>query len=240
MMADSERDEVYSRAMVIMAHPDDAEWTCAATMAKLCAEGWEVVLVLCTDGSKGSDDPDMTAERLAKIREAEQRESARILGLKDVVFLGYPDSYLEPTLQLRKDLAREIRRHRPDVVITEPPTRDIDSRYYGSHPDHLATGEATLAAVFPTARDRLTFPELLDEGLPPHKVREVWIVGGLTGSDHFIDVDGYMQTALAALKAHKSQVSAEDADQYFPIGRAETAAKVGLKYAEAFMTLKYH
>ena len=85
------------------------EWTCAATLAKLCAEGWEVVLVLCTDGSKGSDDPEMTAERLAQIRADEQRESARILGLKEVVFLGYPDSYLEPTLQLRKDIAREIR-----------------------------------------------------------------------------------------------------------------------------------
>ena len=239
-MADSEKNEPYSRAMVIMAHPDDAEWTCAATVAKLCAEGWEVVFLLCTDGSKGSDDPAMTAEKLARIREAEQRESARILGLKDVVFLGYPDSYLEPTLQLRKDIAREIRRYRPQVVITEPPTRDIDSRYYGSHPDHLATGEATLAAVFPTARDRLTFPELLDEGLQPHKVREVWIVGGLEGSDHFVDVADHMATAIAALKAHKSQVDPADADQYFPQGRAATAAKVGLKYAEAFKTIKYY
>ena len=239
-MADSEREKPYSRAMVIMAHPDDAEWTCAATMAKLSAEGWEVVLVLCTDGSKGSDDPDMTTERLAKIRAEEQRESGRVLGLKHVVFLGYPDSYLEPTLQLRKDLAREIRRYRPHVVITEPPTRDIDSRYYGSHPDHLATGEAALAAVFPTARDRLTFPELLEEGLQPHKVREVWIVGGLEGSDYFVDVDGYMDTAIAALKAHKSQVDSEDAEKYFPMGRAATAAKVGLKYAEAFKTIKYY
>ena len=133
-MADSEREEPYSRAMVVMAHADDMEWTCAATLSKFCAEGWEVVLVLCTDGSKGSDDLEMTSERLAEIRAEEQEESARVLGLKDVVFLGYPDSYLEPTLQLRKDIAREIRRHRPDIVITEPPTRDIDSRYYGSHP----------------------------------------------------------------------------------------------------------
>ena len=239
-MPDSERDETYSRAMVVMAHADDAEWTCAATMAKMCTEGWDVVLVLCTDGSKGSDDPEMTSERLAKIRAEEQRESGRVLGLKDVVFLDYPDSYLEPTLQLRRDLAREIRRHRPDVVITEPSTRDIDSRYYGSHPDHLATGEAALAAVFPTARDRLTFPELLEEGFEPHKVREVWIVGGMEGSDHFIDVDGYIDIAIEALKAHKSQVSPEDADKYFPMGREATAAKVGLKYAEAFKTIKYY
>ena len=239
-MADSDREGTYSRAMVIMAHADDMEWTCAATLAKFCAEGWEVVLVLCTDGSKGSDDPEMTAERLAKIRADEQKQSAHILGLKDVVFLGYPDSYLEPTLQLRRDLAREIRRYRPDIVITEPPTRDIDSRYYGSHPDHLATGEAALAAVFPTARDRLTFPELLEEGLEPHKVMEVWIVGGLEGSDRFVDVADYMETAVEALKAHRSQVSPESAEKYFPMGRADTAAKVGLKYAEAFKTIKYH
>lgn len=239
-MADVEIEKSFSRAMVIMAHADDAEWTCAATMAKLVDENWEVVLVLCTDGSKGSDDPEMTSERLAAIRAEEQRESARILGLKDVVFLGYPDSYLESTLALRRDIAREIRRHRPEVVITEPPTRDIDSRYYGSHPDHLATGEATLAAVFPTARDRLTFPELLEEGLEPHKVRVVWIVGGLEGSDHYVDVDGYMETAMNALKAHKSQVSPESVDRYFPQGRAATAAKVGLKFAEAFKTISYY
>jgi len=235
-MADQEQP--FQRGMVIMAHPDDAEWTCSATVAKWCAEGWEVVYVLCTDGSKGSDDPEMTSEQLVKIREEEQREAGRVLGLKDVVFLGYPDSHLEPTMELRKDLAREIRRHRPDVVITENPVRGVNDHVYAGHPDHLAAGEATLSAVFPTARDRLTFPELLDEGLEPHKVKEIWIAGGGEGSDMFVDVADHMATAIKALKAHRSQVSEKAADKYFPQGRAETAKKVGWEYAEAFRRIK--
>ena len=235
-MADQEQP--FQRGMVIMAHPDDAEWTCSATVAKWCAEGWEVVYVLCTDGSKGSDDPEMTSKQLVKIREEEQREAGRVLGLKDVIFLGYPDSHLEPTMELRKDLAREIRRHRPDVVITENPVRGVNDHVYAGHPDHLAAGEATLSAVFPTARDRLTFPELLDEGLEPHKVKEIWIAGGGEGSDMFVDVADHMATAIKALKAHRSQVSEKAADKYFPQGRAETAKKVGWEYAEAFRRIK--
>ena len=234
----SERSESYGRGMVIVAHPDDAEWMCAGTVAKWCAEGWEVVYVLCTDGSKGSSDPQMISEKLVEIRQEEQREAARLLGVKEVVFLGYPDAHLEPTMALRKDLAREIRRHRPDVVIAESPVRRPMDDFYISHPDHLAAGEATMAAVFPTARDRLTFPEMLEEGLEPHKVSEVWIGGGEQGSDHFVDVADHMETAIAALKAHRSQLSEEDADKYFPLGREETAKKVGLRYAEAFKAIK--
>ena len=234
----SEQPEPYCRGMVIVAHPDDAEWMCAGTVAKWCAEGWEVVYVMCTDGSKGSSDPEVTSDQLIAIREAEQRNACRVLGVKDVVFLGYPDAHLEATMALRKDLAREIRRHRPDVVIVESPVRRPMSDFYISHPDHLAAGEAALAAVFPTARDRLTFPDLLDEGLEPHKVKEVWIGGGEEGSDHFVDVASHMPTAIAALKAHESQLTKEEADKHFPQGREETAKKVGLLYAEGFKAIK--
>ena len=145
--------EPFHSAMVIMAHPDDAEWTCSGTVAKWCAEGWDVVYVLCTDGSKGSSDPNMTSEDLVKIREEEQRRAGEVLGLKDVVFLGYPDAYLEPSLQLRKDIAREIRRHKPDVVVTGSPTRDVERGYYVSHPDHLEAGELSLIHISePTRR----------------------------------------------------------------------------------------
>ena len=119
-------------------------------------------------------------------------------------------------------------------MITESPIRGSGDHVYAGHPDHLAAGEATLSAVFPTARDRLTFPELLDEGLKPHKVKEVWIAGGGEGSDMFIDVTDHMATAIKALKPHRSQVSQESADKYFPMGRADTAKKVGWQYAEAF------
>ena len=236
-MADTQ--EPFRRGMVIMAHPDDAEWTCSGTVAKWCAEGWEVVYVLCTDGSKGSSDPEMTSEQLIKIREREQRDAGKVLGLQDVVFLGYPDAYLEPTLELRKDIAREIRRYKPDVVITGSPARDVERGYYVSHPDHLAAGEAALSAIFPTARDRLTFPELLEEGLEPHKVREVWIAGGGDNADNYVDVEAYMDTAIKALKAHVSQVDQENADEWFQQGRIRTGAKIGMAYAEGFKRIPF-
>ena len=232
------RPDSARRAMVVVAHPDDAEWMCAGTVAKWCAEGWSVVYVLCTDGSKGSSDPAITGEELVQLREAEQREAARVLGVEQVVFLGHPDAYLEPTLELRKELAREIRRHRPEILVTESPVRNLTDRFYLAHPDHLAAGEAAMAAVFPTARDHLTFPELLEEGLEPHKVKEVWIGGGEEGSDMFIDVTDHMDIALEALKAHCSQVSDEEANEWFPLGRIETARKVGFQYAEAFKVIR--
>ena len=235
-MADTE--EPFRRGMVIMAHPDDAEWTCSGTVAKWCAEGWEVVYVLCTDGSKGSSDPEMTSEQLVKIREKEQRDAGEVLGLRDVVFLGYPDAYLEPTLELRKDIAREIRRYKPDVVITGSPARDVERGYYVSHPDHLAAGEAALAAIFPTARDRLTFPELLEEGLEPHEVREVWIAVG-DNADNYVDVEAYMEIAIKALKAHVSQVDPENAGEWFQQGRIRTGAKIGMAYAEGFKRIPF-
>ncbi|MCH8297971.1 MAG: PIG-L family deacetylase [Chloroflexi bacterium] len=230
----AENEEPFRRGMVVMAHPDDAEWGCAGTVAKWCAEGWDVVYVLCTDGSKGSSDPDMTGERLVKIREKEQREAGKVLGLQEVVFLGYPDSYLEPTLELRRDIAREIRRYKPDVVIVGSPSRDTEAGYYVGHPDHFAAGEAALCAVFPTARDRMTFPELLEEGLEPHKVREVWVAGGGDNSDQFVDVEAHMDTAIKALKAHKTQVDQENAGDWFRQGRIDTGKKVGMAYAEGF------
>jgi len=177
MASENGTKDDFKRAMVVVAHPDDAEYGCSGSVAKWCRLGWDVVYVLCTDGSKGSEDREISAGQLIEIRAREQREAGKTLGLKDVVFLGYPDGYLEPTLELRKDISREIRRWKPDVLITTNPTRDLSSSTYIGHPDHFAAGEAALSAVFPSARDHLTFPELLaDEGLETHKVREVWVM----------------------------------------------------------------
>ena len=224
----------YQRAMVVVAHPDDAEWGCAGTVAKWCAEGWEVVYVLCTDGSKGSEDPEMTSGRLVEIRKQEQLNAGKVLGLKDIVFLGYEDSMLEPTLELRRDIAREIRRHRPDVLICINPVRSVDGEGYLGHPDHFASGEAALSAVFPSSRDRLTFTELLREGLEPHKVKEVWMMFHGDTADKFVDVSAYMDTAVDALKQHQTQVSEEDAEVGMRQWRNSTGQKVGFEFAEAF------
>ena len=230
-MADGEQP--YRRGMVVVAHADDAEWTCSGTVAKWCAEGWEVVYVICTDGSKGSGDPEMTRERLVEIREREQRDAGNVLGLRDVVFLGYEDAMLEPTLELRRDISREIRRYKPDVLICESPVRRLNHDGYLGHPDHHAAGEAALSAVYPTARDRLTFPELLEEGLEPHNVREVWL-SDHQDADNYVDVTGYMDVAVEALKQHRTQVTEEDADTYLKQWRSRIAEKVGFQYAEAY------
>ena len=227
-------NEDFNRAMVVVAHADDAEWGCAGTVARLCAEGWDVAYVICTDGSKGSDDPNMTVEKMVKMRETEQRDAARILGLSEVFFLGHPDAYLVSNLELRKDISRAIRTHRPDVLICMNPVRNLDGNGYIDHPDHFASGDAAMGAVYPAARDRLTFPELLnDEGLEPHKVREVWVMGR-TEPDHVVDVTDHIETAVAALRAHRSQVNQESADRHLKEWRRRDGKRIDVEYAEVF------
>lgn len=231
----------YKRGMVIMAHADDAEFGCSGTVAKWCAEGWEVVYVLCTDGSKGTSDRSLTSEQLAKIRRQEQINAGKVLGLKDVVFLGYPDGYLEPTLALRRDIAREIRRFRPDVVICSYPMRNLNVFWGVGHPDHIASGEATISAIFPAARDHLTFPELLKEGFEPHKVAEAWVVGA-SDPDLYVDVTDYMDTSIKALMEHSSQLGGwkpEDLSERMRQWRRESAHGRGMLYAEAFKRIRF-
>ena len=226
-------DTNYSRAMVVVAHADDAEWGCAGTVAQWCNNGWEVVYVLCTDGSKGTDDAKLTSEELVSIRKKEQLDAGQVLGLHKVVFLDYEDSMLEPTLDLRRDIVRQIRFYKPDILICLSPLRRLDGSSYFGHPDHLASGEAALSAVFPSSRDRLTYPELLEEGLEPHKVSEVWIMGH-DDDDKFVDVTDYIDVAVSALKSHSSQTTGEDVGQQLIDWRSRTGKKVGFAYAESF------
>src|SRR6187551_902395 len=165
------------RVLVVISHPDDAEFGAAATIAHLTAGGARVDYVVTTDGGKGTDDPAVSPAQLTATRQAEQRSAADLLGVSEIVHLGYPDGYLTPSLDLRRDITRQIRRFRPDLVLTQNLQRRLDHNPFIGHPDHLATGEATLASVYPAARDRLNFPELLEEGLEPWKVRQVLLIG---------------------------------------------------------------
>ena len=224
----------YLHGMVVVAHADDAEYGCAGTVAKWSREGMEVVYVICTDGSKGSSDPDMTPERLVEIRRKEQLAAAEVLGLKEVVFLGYEDSALQPTLELRRDITREIRRHKPDILICSSPVRRLDGSEYLGHPDHHAAGEAALSAVFPSARDRLTFPDLLEEGLEPHKVREVMVMDNRE-PDKWIDVSETIEVAIRAVMQHVSQVGEGDQDySWMREWRQQSGQHHGMEYAETF------
>ena len=227
-------DGPYRRGMVVVAHADDAEYGCSGTVAKWCREGLEVVYVLCTDGSKGSSDPNITPQELVEIRRVEQIEASKVLGVKDVAFLGYEDSMLQPTLELRRDIVREIRRHRPDILICPSPLRNLQGTGFFGHPDHVAAGEAALAAVFPAARDRMTFPELLGEGLEPHKVREVLLIDG-NDPDKWIDVSDTLEVAIEALKHHVSQVRDAHGDgSWMREWRQRAGQHHGMEYAETF------
>ena len=218
----------------MVAHADDAEFGCSGTVAGWTRQGWQVVYVLCTDGSKGSDDTALTQEALVAIRRQEQLDAAQVLGLEDVAFLGHSDSFLMPSLELRRDIARAIRKYKPDVLICPNPNRDLDSGFYIGHPDHQAAGEAALSAAYPTARDRLTYPELLAEGLEPHKVREVWVMMGAERADHVVELsEEDMERSILALKAHTSQVSPESADRMRE-WKQQRGEKAGFNYAETY------
>jgi LmbE family N-acetylglucosaminyl deacetylase len=195
-----------TRVMGIFAHPDDPEFFCGGTFAKWAAEGKHITFVLATSGDKGSADLAATSEDLIPVREAEERAAAAALGAQDVIFLRYPDGELQPTLELRRRLTRLIRLKTPDALVTNDPTARWYGRHYINHPDHRAIGDAALDAVFPSARDHLTFPELYrDEGLAPHKVKHVYLCG-THEPDVKVDVTDYLETKITALREHKSQI----------------------------------
>lgn len=236
----SENKLEVSRVMGIFAHPDDAEFFAGGTLAKFAAAGAEVTLVLATSGDKGSPEPDMTSERLAEIREAETEAAAAVLGCQRVVFLRYKDGELTPSLDLRRDLVRLIRLRKPDVVITTDPTAFWYGTGYINHPDHRAIGEVTLAAVFPTARDRLNFIEQeRDEGLMAHKTARLYIAAPLERTT-VVDVTEHMETKIRALEAHKSQFEATDDAKQRLRERAldREAPEDAPRYVEHFRVMK--
>jgi LmbE family N-acetylglucosaminyl deacetylase len=223
------------RILVVVAHPDDAEFGCGGSVARWVQEGREVFYCLATNGNRGSDDPGMTPERLAGIREAEQRAAARTLGVTDVSFLGYPDGELEDTREARRDVVRAIRRVRPDRIVTQNPFPSLNP--YSGHRDHRHAGRLALDAVYPYARDRLHFPELLAEGWEPHKVREVYLVGH-DDPDTVLDITGTMDRKLDALRCHASQLRDFAAVEGRVRERAADLGKPhGYTYAEAFRAI---
>jgi LmbE family N-acetylglucosaminyl deacetylase len=194
------------RILVILAHPDDPEFFCGATLARWTSRGHQVIYWLLTCGDKGTANRSLTSEQLCSIRHVEQQKAAAVLGVHEVNFLGFPDGYLTPDLALRKEITRIIRQVRPDVLVTCDPTTLYIGDNRLNHPDHRAAGQATLDAVYPPARDHLYFPELLnEERLEPHNVREVWIAGTLQ-PNVCMDVTDLWETKIRSLYEHKSQI----------------------------------
>jgi len=226
-----------ARALVVISHPDDGEFGAGPTIAHLVAAGARVDYVVTTDGGKGTEDPAVTSEELSATRIAEQRAAADILGVAEIVHLGYPDGYLTPSLELRRDITRQIRRFRPDLVITQNPQRRLDHNPFIGHPDHLATGEATLASVYPAARDHLNFPELwTDEQLEPWKVRQV-LLTGVEEPNLWLDVSATFEIGLRSILAHVSQVDPVAVEERVRERARLVGEPQGMGMAQAFLSI---
>jgi len=229
----------FKRALVVFAHPDDAEFGTAGTVATWTRNGGEVAYVCVTDGSAGSNEPGVRRDELAPIREAEQRAACEVLGVSDCTFLGVPDGMVEVTLDLRRAITRQVRRFRPDVLVAPDPSRLWDEeRRYINHSDHRAVGLACLAVVNPDSSTRPMFPELLDEGLEPFELHNLWIPTWDGNVDTFVDITDTIETKIEALRCHKSQIHDWPVDEWIRARAKERGAPKGLEYAETFGTFR--
>ena len=223
-------------AMVIVAHPDDIEFSCAGLLARWAQAGTRISYVLCTSGDVGIAKPGMSKARAAEIREAEQREAARIVGAQEVIFLHEPDGMLQPTLELRKKLVREIRRFRPEVVLCSDPTVVWAGDDYINHPDHRAAATAALDATFPAAGQPNLFEELEEEGIYAHKPRKVY-VSGWSQTDLYVNIEETIDIKIQALRAHKSQMGDWDPEPRIKEWAAERAKGKEMAFAESYRVI---
>jgi LmbE family N-acetylglucosaminyl deacetylase len=234
-----EQDAI-KRVLVVTAHPDDVDFGSGGTIALFTKAGVEVSYCICTDGDAGGFDPTVPRSEIAGIRQAEQRAAAEVLGVHDVTYLGYPDGKLEVTQELRRDISRQIRRVKPDVVLVQSPERHWQ-RIGASHPDHMNAGEAALRAVYPDARNPFAHPELLEEGYEAFSAPEVWVMGR-EHPDHFVDVTDVYELKKTALLCHVSQLpNVDNLDGMLKMWLGRQAEAGGLpegRLAEAFYRME--
>ena len=231
-------DRLFTSALVLFAHPDDAEFMCGGTIARWAREGCEVHYVVCTDGSAGSNEPDKDRDVMRPIREAEQRAAAEVLGVRSVTFLGEADGFLAVTPETRKLVCREVRRLRPEVIVAPDPSRLWHGTGYVNHWDHKQAGLLALTAVMPDAPTRVMFRELEDEGFEPYEVPNLWLVS--EEADTFVDIAGTLETKFEALARHASQgtEAAVDRVRRRAAELAEASGR-GYAYAEGFKAFRF-
>jgi len=236
-MIQPENWEGQKTILVILAHPDDPEFFCGATIARWTRSGHKVSYCLFTRGDKGSSDPGMPPHELAILREKEQRAAASIVGVDSVEFLDYRDGELTPSLNARKDVVRAIRRIRPDILVTSDPTHYYVRDTYLNHPDHRIAGQIVLEGYFPAAGNPLFFPELMAEGLQPHSVKEIWI----SLAEHpnvVMDVSDTWYIKLMALREHKSQIGDPiEFEERMKSRRTADSSEAAPRYEELFHRL---
>lgn len=228
----------YTRVLLVGAHPDDPEFLFGAAVAKLVSAGADVQYLICSDGANGARDSSLSSEEVIAIRAQEQRQAAAELGVGKVVFLGLPDGCLSADFPLRTAIAREIRRYRPDLVLTHFPHRVVDLPIDASHPDHFAVGEATLSAIFPDASNARALPQLRREGLEPHRVKEIWLAG-YERANHFVNATSYMDKKIRAILCHQSQLNGSPDVPGWVYDWMKWAGKAaGCEYAESYKRIE--
>jgi LmbE family N-acetylglucosaminyl deacetylase len=229
--------EIPKCALAVAAHPDDLEFSCAGTLALWAKQGTKVVFLICTSGEAGFDQPDLSREERIAIREAEQRAAAEVLGVNEVVFLREPDGLLQPTLELRRKIVREIRRFQPDTVLCWDPSVLWINDSMVNHPDHRAAAQATVDAVFPSAGLIYLHEDFTREGLKPWKPDRLFIVN-FDGGDTFMDIEETMDLKIAALKKHKSQIKEWDPGPFIKKLAERPGQAREIKYAESFKAIQ--
>jgi len=226
----------FSSALVLFAHPDDAEFMCGGTIAAWTREGCEVHYVVITDGSAGNNEPGATREQMRPIREQEQRAAAEVLGVKSVTFLGEVDGMLEVTLDTRRKVTREVRRLRPEVIVAPDPSRLWSGNRYINHSDHRAAGMLALSSVMPDAPSRPMFQELEQEGIEPFEVQNLWLSSN--EPDTYVDITDTIDIKIKSLEQHVSQGGAE-AEPWVRLRAEQTGQEAGHTYAEAFKAFRF-
>jgi LmbE family N-acetylglucosaminyl deacetylase len=198
-------DSEIKRVLVVMAHPDDCDFGAGGTIAQWTARGIHVSYCIITNGDQGGEESGIPLEQMAAVRQKEQRDAGKALGVDDITYLNYRDGWLAPSMELRKDIVKAIRVAKPDRMVVQSPERNYE-RVFASHPDHLAAGETAVQAVYPDARNPFAFTDLKEAGFEPWRVREVWMTGS-PNPNHFVDITETFPKKIAALHAHVSQTA---------------------------------
>jgi LmbE family N-acetylglucosaminyl deacetylase len=223
----------FESALVVFAHPDDAEFMCGGTVARWAKEGTAVHYCVVTDGSAGSNEPGLTREQIAAPRRGEQEAAAEVLGVQSISWLGFVDGELEVNLETRRAVTGVVRTIRPEVLLAPDPSQLWFSNSYINHSDHVAAGRLALCAVMPDAPTRPQFPELLDRGLEPYEIPTLWLSS--EDGDTCVDVTDTIDLKIGAIAKHVSQ-HLDDAEKWIRKRAGEYGQRIGVEYAEAFRT----
>jgi LmbE family N-acetylglucosaminyl deacetylase len=226
------------RVLVIMAHPDDPDFSCAGMATQMARQGIEVTYMILTNGDKGNHNPEITRNQLIALRKIEQRKAADICGVKHVLFMGEEDGFLQPNRQLRERVTREIRRLRPEVIVTSNPDRYLVGDSYINHPDHRNAGLVALEAIFPAADNPMFFPQMMDEGYLPHKISHLYIFGHPEPNVK-LDISAEVETKMQAILCHKTQIAdPENAPKRWVERWGEEQPDGSRRYFERFKAMK--